>query len=102
MVNELLQKLKGARLSAFTALAFNEPELWLGRGKPLSVRDIAARTRLSPRHVLRAVQFLVEHEGLSAEEARQLREIARRGGPATKTNRADDPHQGETEDGRAQ
>jgi BlaI family penicillinase repressor len=48
------------------------------------------------------MQFLVEHEGLSAQEARQLREIARRSGPAAKTNRADDLHQGETKDGRAQ
>jgi BlaI family penicillinase repressor len=48
------------------------------------------------------MQFLVEHEGLSAQEARQLREIARRGSQAAKTSRADDPHQGETKDGRAQ
>ncbi len=48
------------------------------------------------------MQFLVEHEGLSAEEARQLREIARRTSPAAKANRAADPHHGETEDGCAQ
>jgi predicted transcriptional regulator len=47
------------------------------------------------------MQFLVEHEGLSAEEARQLREIARRTTQAAKASRADDPHQGETRDGRA-
>ena len=48
------------------------------------------------------MQFLVEHEELSAEEARQLREIARRATRAAKANRADDPHQGETRDGRDQ
>jgi len=48
------------------------------------------------------MQFLVEHEGLSAEEARQLREIARRTTRAAKADRADDPHQGESKDGRAQ
>ena len=48
------------------------------------------------------MQFLVEHEGLSAEEARQLREIARRTTQAAKANRAADPHQGESKDGRPQ
>ena len=48
------------------------------------------------------MQFLVEHEGLSAEEARQLREIVRRTAKAAKSDRADDPHKGETRDGRAQ
>jgi len=48
------------------------------------------------------MQFLVEHEGLSAEEARQLREIARPTTKAVKSSRADDPHQRETGDGRAQ
>ena len=48
------------------------------------------------------MQFLVEHGGLSAEEARQLREISRRMTQAAKENRADAPHQGETGDGRAQ
>jgi len=48
------------------------------------------------------MQFLVEHEGLSAEEARQLREITRRGTKAAKSDRADDPHQRETGDGRDQ
>ncbi len=48
------------------------------------------------------MQFLVEHEGLSAEEARQLREISRRMAKAAKSNRSDDPHQGETGDGRDQ
>jgi BlaI family penicillinase repressor len=38
------------------------------------------------------MQFLVEHEGLSAQEARQLREVARRTGGAEKSGRADDPH----------
>ena len=47
------------------------------------------------------VQFLVEHEGLSAEEARQLREVARRMTQAAKSDRADDPHPRETGDGRA-
>jgi BlaI family penicillinase repressor len=48
------------------------------------------------------MQFLVEHEGLSTEEARQLRQIARQTGGAEKSDRADDPHQKETRDGRAQ
>jgi len=48
------------------------------------------------------MQFLVEHEGLSAEEARQLREIARRANEAEKPDRAEDPHQRETGDGRDQ
>jgi len=48
------------------------------------------------------MQFLVEHEGLSAEEALQLREMARRPARAAKSNRADDPHRGETPDGRTQ
>jgi len=48
------------------------------------------------------MQFMVEHEGLSAEEARQLREITRRMNQAAKPNRADHPHQQETEDGHAQ
>ncbi|NIM08523.1 MAG: hypothetical protein GTO53_05065 [Planctomycetales bacterium] len=48
------------------------------------------------------MQFLVEHEGLSAEEARQLREITRRTTRAAKSNRAEDPHEGETADGDAQ
>lgn len=48
------------------------------------------------------MQFLVEHERLSAEEACQLREISRRMIQEAKSGRADDPHQGETGDGRAQ
>ena len=48
------------------------------------------------------MQFLVEHEGLSAEEARQLREITCRMSQAAKSNRADDPHEGVAGDGRAQ
>jgi BlaI family penicillinase repressor len=48
------------------------------------------------------MQFLVEHEGLSAEEARQLREIARRSTPGEKANRAGHPHPRETEDGCAE
>jgi len=48
------------------------------------------------------VQFLVEHEGLSAEEARQLREISRRASRTGKRDRANDPSEGETDDGRAQ
>jgi BlaI family penicillinase repressor len=48
------------------------------------------------------MQFLVDHEGLSADEARQLREIARRAARTTKSDRAGDPHRGETEDGDAQ
>jgi BlaI family penicillinase repressor len=48
------------------------------------------------------MQFLVEHEGLSAQEARQLREITRRTTRAAKSDRAEDPHEGETSDGRAE
>jgi len=48
------------------------------------------------------VQFLVEHEGLSAQEARQLRNLSRRMTKAAKAERADDPHKGETEHGDAQ
>lgn len=49
------------------------------------------------------MQFLVEHEGLSAEEARQLREMARRASRASRaaeSDRADDRRQEETTDGR--
>jgi len=45
------------------------------------------------------MQFLVEQEGLSAEEARQLRKMARRMTEAAKPNRAENPHQEETGDG---
>ena len=48
------------------------------------------------------MQVLVEHEGLSAEEARQLRTISRRMIETAKADRADDPHEGEIEDGRTQ
>jgi len=48
------------------------------------------------------LQFLVEHEGLSAEDASQLREIARRAARAAKSDRAEDPHEQETGDGAAQ
>jgi hypothetical protein len=48
------------------------------------------------------MQFLVEHEGLSAEEARQLREMSRRMIKAAKSDRTDDPLQRETGDGRDQ
>ena len=48
------------------------------------------------------MQFLLEHEGLSAEEARQLREIARRMSRAADSERAEDSHAGGTEDGRIQ
>ena len=45
------------------------------------------------------MQFLVEHEGLSAEEALQLREMSRRMIQAAKSGRADDPRERETRDG---
>ncbi len=48
------------------------------------------------------MQFLVEQEGLSAEEARQLRKMARRMTEASQPNRAENPHQEETGDGDAQ
>ena len=46
------------------------------------------------------VQFLVEHEGLSAEEARQLRGMSRRMGKAENADGADSPHPGEAENER--
>ncbi len=48
------------------------------------------------------MQFLVEHEGLSAEEARQLREIARRTTRTAKAERAENPREKESKDGRAE
>lgn len=48
------------------------------------------------------MQFLVEHEGLSPEEARQLRELATQAIRAAKSDRADDPHEAETRNGRPQ
>ena len=48
------------------------------------------------------MQFLVEHEGLSAEDARQLREIARRMSRSKKSQGADNADQEEAGDGRAQ
>ena len=48
------------------------------------------------------MQFLVDHEGLSAEDARQLREIARRMNKASKPKRGEDSRQEESEDGDAQ
>ncbi len=48
------------------------------------------------------VQFLVEHEGLSAEEARQLRTLSRRMNEAEKADRADNPHPRETHNGHPQ
>jgi BlaI family penicillinase repressor len=47
------------------------------------------------------MQFLVEHEGLSADDARQLRQVARRMNQAPRSHRADDPRRGETGDGPA-
>ena len=48
------------------------------------------------------MQFLVEQEGLSAAEARQLRKMAHRMIEGSKRNRAVDPHGEETKDGDAQ
>lgn len=45
------------------------------------------------------MQFLVEQEGLSAEEARQLRALARRMSERSKPNRAEGPHRKESENG---
>jgi hypothetical protein len=59
---EVLHLLKGAPGVAFMSLAFNEAAIGLGRGKPLSIYDIAERTDQSPRTVARAVQYLVELE----------------------------------------
>ncbi|HNS19934.1 MAG TPA: BlaI/MecI/CopY family transcriptional regulator [Sedimentisphaerales bacterium] len=46
------------------------------------------------------MQFLVEHEGLSAEEALQLREMSRRMIQTAKSGRADGPRGREAPDGR--
>jgi predicted transcriptional regulator len=48
------------------------------------------------------MQFLVEQEGLSAGDARQLREMAHRLIEASQRNRAENPHQEETGDGDTQ
>ena len=48
------------------------------------------------------MQFLVEHQGLSAEEVRELRELARRMADVPESNRAAGPHQKESGDGGAQ
>ncbi len=45
------------------------------------------------------MQFLVEQEGLSEQDARQLREMARRMSERSKPNRAEASHQEETGDG---
>jgi BlaI family penicillinase repressor len=48
------------------------------------------------------MQFLVEHEGLSADDARQLRQIARRMNKTKKSGHANAAGSEETEDERAQ
>jgi hypothetical protein len=61
-VGEHLPHLKGVRLSVFMALAFNEAGIAFSRRDALSVREIAARTDLTERSVLAAVQYLrVQH-----------------------------------------
>jgi BlaI family penicillinase repressor len=45
------------------------------------------------------MQFLVEQEGLSAQDARQLREMAHRMSERSKPNRAEASHQKESGDG---
>jgi BlaI family penicillinase repressor len=45
------------------------------------------------------MQFLVEQEGISAQDARRLREMARRITEAAKPNRAEASHQKESGDG---
>lgn len=45
------------------------------------------------------MQFLVEQEGLSEQDARQLREMARRMSERSKPNRAEASHQKESGDG---
>jgi predicted transcriptional regulator len=48
------------------------------------------------------VQFLVEHEGLSAQEARQLRNLSGRMSEVKKADGANNPHPGEAENERHQ
>jgi hypothetical protein len=59
-IRRLLYTLKGAPGIAFMCLAFNEAEIGLGLGGPLSVYDIAAEMEQSPRTAARAVQCLVD------------------------------------------
>lgn len=58
--SELLQELKGARLSAFIALALNESEISFGRSNGLSVYDIANSTGYKVRATLLALQYLCQ------------------------------------------
>ena len=59
-LRQLLHLLKGAPGIAFMSLACNEANIGLGRGKPLSIYDIAEQTDQSPRNVARAVRYLVD------------------------------------------
>lgn len=57
----LLHRFRGARLSVFLLLALNEAEICLGRGRALSIYEIAEETTCSPRNVLRAMQYLTKN-----------------------------------------
>ncbi len=72
-IREVLHLLKGAPGVAFMSLACNEANIALGRGKPLSIYDIAEQTDQSPRSVARAVQFLMEMELAAPVPERGLR-----------------------------
>jgi hypothetical protein len=56
-----MREMKGARLSAFFALALNEAEISFGRSPGLSVYDIASGTPYGTRATLSALQFLCAH-----------------------------------------
>ena len=84
-----VQKIRNLRLYSTTV-----DEVEARRGELYRMLKRAFDGALAPM-----MQFLVEHEGLPDEDARQLREIARRMSWPAKSNRADAPHHRETEDG---
>ena len=57
---DMMQVLKGARLSAFLALALNEAEMSLGQSGGLTVYQIAESTGYGVRATIYALQFLCE------------------------------------------
>ncbi|MCL4394138.1 MAG: hypothetical protein M1482_04915 [Chloroflexi bacterium] len=72
-----LRAFKGAPLSAFLALATNEPEVSLGRSRGLSVYDIAAMTDYSVRATISALGFLNEQNYASEIGRRGIRGLKR-------------------------
>src|SRR3990172_773214 len=55
---DLMQRLRGARLSVFLCLALNEAEISLGSSNGLSIYHMADESGYDARTVLRAVQYL--------------------------------------------